>query len=219
MRFKSLQVGGYQIFAVTGTNTVSFAIDFTNADTQGLLGFAVERHDPEEDEQYFLYGFKVFQSVITNPSPDLVVSTRDHPIQSFVYDDFTAKPGRKYTYYFHPVKGKPKNLDRSSSPIPITVQTEPNFSTLEHDIFFNRGVASSQAYQRRFGNQSPEQLTNAGDIEKAQAALDWRTMMKIWLLFGETIGSLIFTLLNLTVCFFIIIFAQSKPNGILSDAH
>jgi phosphatidylserine/phosphatidylglycerophosphate/cardiolipin synthase-like enzyme len=173
MRFKSLQVGGYQIFAVTGTNTVSFAIDFTNADTQGLLGFAVERHDPEEDEQYFLYGFKVFQSVITNPSPDLVVSTRDHPIQSFVYDDFTAKPGCKYTYYFHPVKGKPKNLNRSSSPIPITVQTEPNFSTLEHDIFFNRGVASSQAYQRRFGNQSPEQLTNAGDIEKAQAALDW----------------------------------------------
>jgi phosphatidylserine/phosphatidylglycerophosphate/cardiolipin synthase-like enzyme len=173
MRFKSIQVGGYRIFAVTGTNSVSFAIDFTKAKTQGLLGFAVERHDPEEDEQYFLYGFKFFRSVFAVPIPDILVSTRDHPVQSFVYDDFTAKPGRTYTYYFYPIKGKPKNLDRSAEPIPITIETEPAFSKLEHDIFFNRGVASSQAYQRRFGNRSPEQLRKAGEAQKAKDALDW----------------------------------------------
>lgn len=173
MRFKSIQVGGYRIFAVTGTNSVSFAIDFTKAKTQGLLGFAVERHDPEEDEQYFLYGFKFFRSVFAVPTPDILVSTRDHPVQSFVYDDFTAKPGRTYTYYFYPIKGKPKNLDRSAEPIPITIETEPAFSKLEHDIFFNRGVASSQAYQRRFGNRSPEQLRKAGEAQKAKDALDW----------------------------------------------
>ncbi|HAA32742.1 MAG TPA: hypothetical protein DCE56_39765 [Cyanobacteria bacterium UBA8553] len=173
MRFKSIQVGGYRIFAVTGTNSVSFAIDFTKAKTQGLLGFAVERHDKEEDEQYFLYGFKFFRSVFAVPTPDILVSTRDHPVQSFVYDDFTAKPGRTYTYYFYPIKGKPKNLDRSAEPIPITIETEPAFSKLEHDIFFNRGVASSQAYQRRFGNRSPEQLRKAGEAQKAKDALDW----------------------------------------------
>lgn len=173
MRFKSEEVDGYQVFAVTGTNIVSFAISFMEADIQGLLGFAVERHDPEEDEQYFLYGFKVFQSVVSNPTPDLIVSTRDHPIQSFVYDDFTAKPGRTYTYFFYPLKGKPKKLDRTTQAIPITIKTEAAFSSQEHDIFFNRGVASSQAYRRRFGNQSPDQLINAGQAAKSQEARDW----------------------------------------------
>jgi phosphatidylserine/phosphatidylglycerophosphate/cardiolipin synthase-like enzyme len=173
MRFKSIQVGSYQVFAVTGTNSVSFAVDFTKAETQGLLGFAVERHDPSEDERYFLYGFKVFKSVFAAPTPEIVVSTRDHPVQSFVYDDFTTKPGRTYTYYFYPIKGKPKNLDRSAEPIPITIKTEPAFSKLEHDIFFNRGVASSQTYRRRFGNQSPEQLKKSGEARKAKEALAW----------------------------------------------
>jgi phosphatidylserine/phosphatidylglycerophosphate/cardiolipin synthase-like enzyme len=173
MRFKSIQVDGYQVFAVSGTNSISFAVDFTEAETQGLLGFAIERHDPSENERYFLYGFKVFQSVIAAPTSETVVSTRDHPVQSFVYDDFTAKPGRTYTYYFYPIKGKPKNLDRSAKPIPITIKTEPAFSKLEHDIFFNRGVASSQAYQRRYGNQSPEKLKKIGEVQKAEEALAW----------------------------------------------
>jgi phosphatidylserine/phosphatidylglycerophosphate/cardiolipin synthase-like enzyme len=173
MRFKSEKAGGYQVFAVTGTNIVSFAIDFANASTPGLLGFAVERHDPEEDERYFLYGFKVFQSIVANPTPDLIVTTRDQPIQSFVYDDFTAKPGRIYTYFFYPLKGKPKNLDRSAQAIRITIKTEAAFSSQEHDIFFNRGVASSQAYRRRFGNKSPDQFEKAGQDAKAQEALDW----------------------------------------------
>lgn len=172
MRFKSNEVDGYQIFSVTGTNTVSFAINYDNANTSGLLGFAVERYDPVEDERYFLYGFKVFASVFSAPTPNLVVSTYDHPVQSFVYDDFTAKPDRTYTYYFHPVKGRAKNLSRAV-PIPITVKTEPVFSELEHDIFFNRGVASSQAYTRRFGGKSPKQLEESGEREKAQEALAW----------------------------------------------
>lgn len=169
MRFKSERVGGYQVFAVTGTNTVSFAIDFREADTKGLLGFAVERFDPVEDERYFLYGFKVFEDVIPQPDETTRVTTFNHPVQAFVHDDFTAKPGRKYEYRFFPLKGKPKNLDRSAPAIPIEIHTEPLFSELEHDVFFNRGVASSQAYRREFGNKRPD------DLERAlrQKALNW----------------------------------------------
>ena len=36
------------------------------------------------------------------------------------------------------------------------MRTEPLFSKLEHDVFFNRGVASSQAYTRKFGNKRPD---------------------------------------------------------------
>jgi phosphatidylserine/phosphatidylglycerophosphate/cardiolipin synthase-like enzyme len=169
MRFKSKKVGGYQVFAVTGTNTISFGIDFAGADTKGLLGFAIERSDPAENQKFFTFGFKVFPSVIPNPDGKTTVKTFDHPVQSFVTDDFTGKPGREYEYVFHPLKGTPKNLDRSATPISIKVRTEPMFSDLEHDVFFNRGVASSQAYTREFNNKSPAQLDKTDEKEAARA--------------------------------------------------
>jgi phosphatidylserine/phosphatidylglycerophosphate/cardiolipin synthase-like enzyme len=171
MRFKSRKTGGYQVFAVSGTNTISFGIGFDGADTEGLLGFAVERADPAENERFFVFGFKVFASVVPNPDENTTVKTFDHPIQSFVWDDFTAKPDRTYTYVFHPLKGTPKNLDRSATPIEIEVKTEPLFSDLEHDVFFNRGVASSQAYSRKFGNKRPDDPTLSP--QKQQEAREW----------------------------------------------
>ena len=170
MRFKSSKVGGYRVHAVSGTNTVSFGIDYRDANTQGLLGFAVEREDPTENERYFMFGFKVFESVVGDIASDQAVKTYDQPVQSFVWDDFTAKPGREYTYWFHPLKGQPKNLDRSAPPIRITLRTEPLFTTSGHDVFFNRGVASSQAYVREFGNQRPDAIT---DPAKRAKALQW----------------------------------------------
>jgi len=170
MRFKSRKTDGYQVFAVAGTNTVSFGIDADGADTKGLLGFAVERSDPKEHERYFMFGFKVFPSVIPNPDANTVVKTFDQPVQSFVWDDFTAKDGRAYEYFFHPLKGTPKNLDRSARPISIAVRTEPLFSDLEHDVFFNRGVASSQAYAREFQNKKPDDLVPPA---KRKRALEW----------------------------------------------
>jgi phosphatidylserine/phosphatidylglycerophosphate/cardiolipin synthase-like enzyme len=170
MRFRSQPAGGYVIHAVSGVNTISFAIDAAGADTAGLLGFGVERLDPQADEQYFVYGFKVFRSVIPAPTKGLIVSTRDHPVQSFVWDDFTAKSNHRYTYRFHPLKGTPKNIDRSAAPISIEVRTEPLYTQGRHDVFFNRGVASSQAYERRFGNARPDDLKPAS---KRREALDW----------------------------------------------
>ena len=117
-------------------------------------------------------GFKVFKSVIPIPGPHLQVSTRDHPVQSFLWDDFTGKPDHVYEYTFQPLRGKPKNLDRSAKPVTVKVRTEPLFTKTDHDVFFNRGVASSQAYERLFGNKKPdEQPTKA----KQKEALDWLT--------------------------------------------
>lgn len=172
MRFKSPPAGEFQAFAVSGTNTISFAIQ-TSADARpGLLGFAVRRSDPveEADQQpRRLDGFKVFRSILPEPGPDTRVTTWDHPIQSFVWDDFTGKPDRLYEYWFHPLYGTPTDLDRSTEPVRIRVKTEKLFSEEEHDVFFNRGVASSQAYQRKFGNRKPDQLPDAEE----EKALKW----------------------------------------------
>ncbi len=171
MRFQS-EGNSMTVFAVSGVNTISFAIEAAAKVRNGLYGFTVERYDPTEDERYTMYGYKVFRSVIPNPVPEMTVSTADHPVQSFLWDDFTAKPDRVYEYTFQPRHGTVKNLRNRVKPVTIRVRTEPLVTTDGHDVFFNRGVASSQAYVRQFGNKSPDrQKTEA----KKKAALQWLT--------------------------------------------
>ncbi len=171
MRFKSGETGGFQVFAVTGTNTVSFAIDASDAAKRNLLGFAVER-SVGSGPKTKMPGFKVFKSIVPRPTAKTRVSTWDHPVQSFVWDDFTGQPDTKYTYFFHPLRGKPSRLDRTAAPVRVTVRTEALYTKDQHDIFFNRGVASSQAYTRKFGNKKPDKLTPKS---KAAEALQWLT--------------------------------------------
>src|SRR5262249_52421424 len=124
----------------------------------------------DADERYFMPGFKVFGSVIPQLQVGVQVSTFEHPVQSLLWDDFTAKEGHVYTYVFHPIKGKPRKLDRGSPTLSIDVRTEPLISSAEHDVFFNRGVASSQAYVRRFGTDPIEALVPQA---KRDEALRW----------------------------------------------
>jgi len=170
MRTKSIKTDGYIIYAVSGTNTISFAIDFRAANTKELLGFAVERLNRKTGVKKFIKGYKVFREVIRNPTPDTVVSTYDHPVQSFVWDDFTCYDNNEYVYNFYPVKGTPLKPDRNNNPISVSISTEPLFSKEEHDVFFNRGVASSQAYSREFHNQRPDKMT---DLVLQKKAYDW----------------------------------------------
>jgi phosphatidylserine/phosphatidylglycerophosphate/cardiolipin synthase-like enzyme len=111
----------------------------------------------------FLPGFKTFESVFPNPPKGSVVSSRDHPIQGFVWGDYTAKPGHTYTYHVSPVRGQPKNLQIGAA-TSVKVTTE-NPDAQGHGIFFNRGVAGSQAYGRKFEDKSPQEI--------GQEAWDW----------------------------------------------
>jgi phosphatidylserine/phosphatidylglycerophosphate/cardiolipin synthase-like enzyme len=170
MRNISKQTDGYTIYAVSGTNTVSFAIDFRKADTKGLLGFAVERINMNTGDRRYMAGYKVFKSIIPNPDSDTIVNTYSHPVQSFVWDDFACYDNTRYEYLFYPLKGTPKKIDRTSDPVTIRIKTEKLFTDGEHDIFFNRGVASSQAYRRKFFNLIPDEISSP---YMKKAALDW----------------------------------------------
>jgi len=169
MRYQSTLTDGLRVFAVAGTNTVSFGIQVNQNARSGLLGFAIERIDPAKKERYYLNGFKVFPSIVPQPDKDTYVSTYVHPIQSLVWDDFSAEPDHEYSYVFHPLAGTPKNLDRSRPPVSIDIKTEP-LKGKTHDVFFNSGVASSQAYARKFLNLSPSEQPSK---RKRKEALQW----------------------------------------------
>jgi phosphatidylserine/phosphatidylglycerophosphate/cardiolipin synthase-like enzyme len=157
MRFKNGN-NKFNIYAVTGTNTIAFGIGCTEPNMKDLLGFTVQKEyktEDGEDRNVTVMGFKVFKERIENPVPGALYSTYDNPIQSFVWEDFSAYPSHEYTYHFTPLYNNPLNIVRGKT-ISIKVKTEPDWKDRDHSIFFNRGVASSQAYTMKFGNKSPD---------------------------------------------------------------
>ncbi len=141
--------------AIAGSYVVLLGFDAAPAARKGLLGFAINRNDLTEKEQFWLKGFRTFEATDPNPAPGSLVSTQEHPIQGFQWGDYTAKPEHTYVYKVVPVYGTPKNLSYGPAvEVKVTTESEEND---EHAIYFNRGVAGSQAYVRKFGNKTPEE--------------------------------------------------------------
>jgi len=108
MRFNA-DKDGLSVYAIAGTYVVMLAMDATEQAREGLLGFAIERTDKTENEQYWLKGMRTFKSVYPNPPEGALTSTHDHPIQDFLWSDFTAKPNHKYVYKIVPVRASRRN--------------------------------------------------------------------------------------------------------------
>lgn len=149
---------GISAHAISGTYVVTIGMNATEDARCGLLGFGIRRTDHTEDESYWLKGFKTFKSVEPNPVPRRLFSLRDHPVQSFLWADFTAKPNHDYTYEVVPMYGKPRKLEQGD-PVRVRVSTESEDGG-DHAVYFNRGVAGSQAYAEKFGNQKPDDVPN-----------------------------------------------------------
>jgi phosphatidylserine/phosphatidylglycerophosphate/cardiolipin synthase-like enzyme len=145
-------------------------IDWPTAPNESdLLGFAIERSEFDDAgavrERYFLQGIKRFPNGDQTVAPGTPVSTAEHPIQAFQWGDYTVKPGIRYAYRIIPMRGTPKHLtadDKASLAFDIATQVEwlgapPEASRPAHSVHFNRGVAGSQAYARKFGDQRPDQ--------------------------------------------------------------
>ncbi|MFC1516254.1 phospholipase D-like domain-containing protein [Thermodesulfobacteriota bacterium] len=154
---------GLKVYTVAGTYVVLFGFDLAEADCDGLLGFSIHRTDHTENEAYFLSAMKAFAETDPGFPAGSLYSTKNHPIQSFQWADYSAKPGHDYTYTITAVQGAPASLKPHAETV-IHITTESPESG-DHDICFNRGIAASQAYVRRFGDRTPEQVPNRKAFE------------------------------------------------------
>jgi phosphatidylserine/phosphatidylglycerophosphate/cardiolipin synthase-like enzyme len=156
--------------AIGGLHVVTLAWDFLagqEAKKIRLLGFAIERSEIKKGkviERYFLRGIKRFKFKDEGIAPGTPMPTSEHPIQSFQWGDYTAKPDSNYRYKVIPVYGKPKLMEldeAAATTVEITTEAEQGLSKKSgkttHDIYFNRGVAGSQAYARKFPNSKPDE--------------------------------------------------------------
>lgn len=150
--------GGLQVNAIAGTYVVTFGLDLPQDQCDGLMGFSFHRRDHEEDEAYFLEAMKCFEETDPGFPAGSLYPTDQQPIQSFQWADYTAKPGHRYTYTITALKGVPSALAPYAKVV-IEVDTESPAGG-EHDVYFNRGVAASQAYVARFGDRVPADVPN-----------------------------------------------------------
>jgi phosphatidylserine/phosphatidylglycerophosphate/cardiolipin synthase-like enzyme len=82
------------------------------------------------------------------------------PIQKFHYNDYTVMPGHQYEYSVRRMVKAPSRTSYSffsrpkyvtvGPPLAVSVTTEDP-SKGKHGVYFNRGVAGSQAYVEKFG--------------------------------------------------------------------
>jgi len=157
---------GFSAFAISGTRVVLIALDCDKSKLPGLMGFAFKRSvagKPAHD----LEGIKVFKSLVPNPKRGDAFPTADHPIQSFLWSDYTADPGTKYEFTIEARYGKPGKLETRAT-LRLKIETEKE-SGDGHGIWFNRGAIASQAFSERFGNKSlaPEEINDITNKETA----------------------------------------------------
>jgi phosphatidylserine/phosphatidylglycerophosphate/cardiolipin synthase-like enzyme len=156
------KTGSLSVHAIAGAYVVLLGIDMEEAASDGVLGFGIERIEHGHgNSRAWLRALKVFPDV---PAEEGMVSSEHHPIQGFFWGDFTTRYGHEYTYRIVAMRGEPGAL-RASEAVEVRIATEKEDEG-QHAVYFNRGVAGSQAYVRKFGDRRPADVPN-------RAAFQW----------------------------------------------
>lgn len=154
--------GGLSVHAIAGTHVVLFGFDVPKAQSKGLAGFALERTGTKPRHSgFYLDNFLLLEANDVGTDPDH--SSHLNPFQEFVWGDYTLAPGCEYEYLVEARYGNPGALTTGAS-VKIAVRTESERGDAQ-DVFFNLGVAGSQAYARRFtpkGASRPDPPAKAG---------------------------------------------------------
>jgi hypothetical protein len=143
---------GITMKVYAGTTGVLLAFDVTAQRRKDLLGFAIRRRSGS-NEWRWLRGLLHFPHA--DPPTFQPVDTNLGPVQKFRWSDYTVYPGTGYTYQVQGVYGNPNHLTYVDGPS-VAIRTG-SIDSGKHRIVFNRAVAASQSYTRRFGNTNPDE--------------------------------------------------------------
>jgi phosphatidylserine/phosphatidylglycerophosphate/cardiolipin synthase-like enzyme len=142
--------GPLRLKAITGTRVVLMAWDMDEAAREGLRGFAIERFRAGKSLGW-MTGTKYYGAAVDGvPDPAAEFSTREHPLQTFLWSDYEAWPGQDREVRLVALYGAPGALTEGPS-VRLKVKTEPERG--KHSIWFNRGAIASHAFATDHNNQ------------------------------------------------------------------
>jgi phosphatidylserine/phosphatidylglycerophosphate/cardiolipin synthase-like enzyme len=157
---KPAKNGDLSVRAIAGSYVTLLGMNIRDGSPilDGLLGFALWRRDHTDNKEGWLPGMKRFRNDAEEPHPTRLTSTKDNPLQGFLWGDYAVQAGHEYTYRVVPMYGAPGALTEGQG-VEVKFKTEPEKSS-GHSVYFNRGAAASQAYARKFQNKPPDRDTN-----------------------------------------------------------
>lgn len=137
----------FRVKAYAGTNGVLLAMDLAEPRRKGLLGFAIEKQSGTKP-WLFLFNSLTFPGKV-HTFPQYHATPSDiAPLQKFRWADYAVNPGTTMHYRVHLAYGTP-DAPQLGEFLELTITSDdgqPN----NQSVIFNRAVAASQAFQRKF---------------------------------------------------------------------
>lgn len=178
------QENGISVKAYSGSTGVLLAFNVLPDKRPDLLGFAISRETttgPFAGRIGWLQGILDFPG--TTKGKGELIATNVAPIQKFRWSDYSVYPGTGYAYTVQPVYRMGHDLVTATNRRTF-LEAGPRVEILTQDfigedaVIFNRAVASSQAFSRRFPDldaeiQAAKDAGTLGTKTLPQRALDW----------------------------------------------
>ncbi|MBK5304447.1 MULTISPECIES: phospholipase D-like domain-containing protein [Gammaproteobacteria] len=139
----------FRVKAYAGTNGVLLAIDLAEHRRKGLLGFAIEKQQGNKP-WLFLFNSLTFPGK-AHTFPQFRATPSDAaPLQKFRWADYAVNPGVTIHYRIHLAYGT-ADAPQLGEFLEVTLTTD-NGLPAGQNVIFNRAVAASQAFQRKFAD-------------------------------------------------------------------
>jgi phosphatidylserine/phosphatidylglycerophosphate/cardiolipin synthase-like enzyme len=173
----------FRVKAYAGTNGVLLAMDLAESRRQGLLGFAIEKQQGAKP-WLFLFNSLTFPGK-AHTFPQFHATPSDKaPLQKFRWADYAANPGMTIHYRVHLAYGT-VDAPQLGEALELTITCDDGQPSGQ-SVIFNRAVAASQAFQRKFPD-----LDAQISVNKNMPIEAWPDAARQWLengLLGRLLG-------------------------------
>jgi hypothetical protein len=161
--------GDFQARAIAGTHTIMLALNCKPERRKGLLGFSIQREivGAGPGGMKWLRSLKVFKSQVPDPknakdprdpSKPARFYTEQYPVQSFLWGDYGASPGKTHRFRICPRYGKPGALTTNTNDeIHVDITTEEEWPQgAKHGIWAtsHRRTSTTRRIRRSSGSRA-----------------------------------------------------------------
>jgi phosphatidylserine/phosphatidylglycerophosphate/cardiolipin synthase-like enzyme len=163
----------FRVKAYAGTNGVLLAMDLAEPRRKGLLGFAIEKQQGDKP-WLFLFNSLTFPGK-THTFPQYHATPSDKaPLQKFRWADYAVNPGTTMHYRVHLAYGT-ADAPQLGETLELSITSDDGHPA-NQSVIFNRAVAASQAFQRKFPDLDAQISANKNLPIEA-----WPDAARLWL--------------------------------------
>jgi len=163
----------FRVKAYAGTNGVLLAMDLSEPRRKGLLGFTIEKQQGDKPWLFLFNSLTFPGKAHTFPQYHATPSDKA-PLQKFRWADYAVNPGTTLHYRVHLAYGT-ADAPLLGESLELSITSDDGHPA-NQSVIFNRAVAASQAFQRKFPDLDAQISANKNLPIEA-----WPGAARLWL--------------------------------------